>query len=128
MCSWRDPKEQESILKDSFRLEFINRIDEVVTFNALDEESIFEIIDVEILNKNEKLKTKGLQLNLDNNSKKAILKQGFDDQFGARSIKRFMQKDLDTLISKQLIKEKIFKDATIKVFYDTEFEIKIEKK
>ncbi|WP_375315643.1 ATP-dependent Clp protease ATP-binding subunit [Spiroplasma endosymbiont of Tipula paludosa] len=95
-------------LKTTFRPELVNRIDEIVIFNSLSEKIIKEIIDKELALLNDRLEmTKDIKLVFDNKVKEKILKEGYDHQFGARPIKRYIQKHIENLLAKSIIEDHI---------------------
>ncbi|WP_342224381.1 ATP-dependent Clp protease ATP-binding subunit [Spiroplasma endosymbiont of Asaphidion curtum] len=95
-------------LKTTFRPELVNRIDEIVIFNSLSEKIIKEIIDKELALLNKRLEmTKDIKLVFDNKVKEKILEEGYDQQFGARPIKRYIQKHIENLLAKSIIEDNI---------------------
>ncbi|WP_339024251.1 ATP-dependent Clp protease ATP-binding subunit [Spiroplasma endosymbiont of Agriotes lineatus] len=95
-------------LKKTFRPELVNRIDEIVIFNSLSEKIIKEIIDKELALLNDRLEmTKDIKLVFDNKVKEKILEEGYDQQFGARPIKRYIQKHIENLLAKSIIEDHI---------------------
>ena len=96
-----------SELKSHFRPEFINRIDEIIVFNSLSKDVIYEILDKLVDDLNKKLSTNRVSIKLSDNAKKWIVDNGYDHNYGARPLKRFLTKNLETLIAKELIDGKI---------------------
>jgi len=97
-----------TILKATFRPEFINRIDEIIIFNPLNKHVIKEIISKELDNLLSRVKTeKNIQLHYDSDIVDKIVKDAYDEEFGARPIKRYIQHHIETLIAKAIIKEEI---------------------
>ena len=90
-------------LKNYFRPEFLNRIDEIIIFNALSKDVIYEILDKLVNDLNEKLKTQRITISLSDNAKKWIVDNGYDHNYGARPLKRYLSKNLETLLAKKLI-------------------------
>ena len=90
-------------LKRSFRPEFLNRIDEVVVFDLLKPNEIEAIFDLMISELSERLKEKGITLHLTPNAKKYFIEKGFDAKFGARPMRRLIQKELEDEIALKLI-------------------------
>lgn len=88
-------------LKRTFRPEFLNRIDELIVFNTLSKKHIEKIVDLQLELVKEKLKERGIKINIDPAAKKYIVENGFDPEYGARPIKRLIQKAvLDKLADK----------------------------
>lgn len=92
-----------SELKTHFRPEFINRIDEIIVFNSLSKDVIYEILDKLIEDLNKKISNKRITISLTDNAKKWICDNGYDHNYGARPLKRFLSKNLETLLAKKII-------------------------
>lgn len=94
-------------LKDFFRPEFLNRLDEIIIFNQLSQKDIIRIVDIQLSGMVAKrLALRGIAIDIDEGVKKFIAQEGFDPEFGARPIKRFIQKHiLDTLADKIIRRE-----------------------
>ncbi len=90
-------------LKNHFRPEFLNRIDEIIVFNALTSDVIYEILDKLIEDLNIRLGGQKISINLTKDAKDFIVKNGYDHNYGARPLKRYLSKSLETLIAKSLI-------------------------
>ena len=90
-------------LKNHFRPEFINRIDEIIIFNSLSKDVIYEILDKLIGDLNKKLTNQKITIKLTEKAKEWIVDNGYDHNYGARPLKRFLSKNLETLIAKKLI-------------------------
>jgi ATP-dependent Clp protease ATP-binding subunit ClpC len=97
----------ENALKKAFAPEFLNRIDDVVVFNALEKEDIDKIIDIELDKLYLRIKDLGYTLNLSNKAKNYIAEKGFDKQFGARPLKRAIQKYVEDSLAEEIITSKI---------------------
>ena len=90
-------------LKNYFRPEFLNRIDEIIIFNSLSKEVIYEILDKLVDDLNKKLKHQRINIKLSDRAKDWIVDHGYDHNYGARPLKRFLSKNLETLLAKKLI-------------------------
>ncbi len=90
-------------LKNYFRPEFLNRVDEIIVFNALTKDVIYEILDKLVDDLNRKLKHQRITIKLNDKSRDWIVDNGYDHNFGARPLKRFLSKHLETLLAKKLI-------------------------
>jgi ATP-dependent Clp protease ATP-binding subunit ClpC len=97
----------ENALKKAFAPEFLNRIDDVVVFNALEKEDIDKIIDIELDKLYLRIKDLGYTLNLSDKAKDYIAEKGFDKQFGARPLKRAIQKYVEDSLAEEIITSKI---------------------
>ena len=102
-------------LKKTFKPEFINRIDEIIIFKSLTREVISDIIDKVISDIEYRLKDKNIHLKLTVQAKEYILDSSYDEKYGARPIKRFIQRHVETLIAKAIIEDKIKFDSTITI-------------
>ncbi len=108
----------ENALKKSFAPEFLNRIDDVVIFDPLDREDIHKIIDIELQHLYNRVEGMGYQLNLTDKAKDFIVEKGWDEQFGARPLKRAIQKYVEDLLAEEIIKTKLAKGDKIKLDFD----------
>ena len=90
-------------LKNYFRPEFLNRIDEIIVFNALSKKVIFEILDKLVDDLNKKIKHQRISISLTEKAKEFIVENGYDHNYGARPLKRYLSKNLETLLAKKLI-------------------------
>ncbi|MCD4664385.1 MAG: ATP-dependent Clp protease ATP-binding subunit [Bacteroidales bacterium] len=121
----------ENALKKAFAPEFLNRIDDVVIFDHLERESIHKIIDIELGYLFKRVHDLGYKMNVTKNAKDFIVDRGWDEQYGARPIKRAIQKYIEDPLAEQIIKTKLKEGDTIKVDHktgDDELNIKIDKK
>ena len=120
----------ENALKKAFAPEFLNRIDDVVVFNVLEKHDIDKIIDIELKMLLDRIKDLGYTLKLSKNAKAFIAEKGFDKQYGARPLKRAIQKYIEDALAEEIIKSKIHEGDIIKMDLDKtaqEITIKIEK-
>ena len=104
-----------SALKDLFRPEFLNRIDEIIQFNSLTQEELLQIIDLLLTYTSQALKNKEIKLSVSANAKKYILEKGTDLKYGARPLRRAIQKYIEDEIAEMLLKSEILPGQTIKV-------------
>ncbi|PTQ92894.1 ATP-dependent Clp protease ATP-binding subunit ClpC [Mucilaginibacter yixingensis] len=119
----------ENALKRAFAPEFLNRIDDVIVFNSLSKEDIFKIIDIELSALFGRVNTLGYKIELTLNAKEFIAEKGYDSQFGARPLKRAIQKYLEDPIAEEILKGELVEGDTMEVDYDKETsEIKINVK
>ncbi len=94
-------------LRRAFAPEFLNRLDDVILFNHLNENDILKIIDIEIKNLMSRLKELKLNIKIPKKVKKFILDKGFDEKFGARPLKRVIQKYIEDVIAEEIINKRI---------------------
>ncbi|MCK5440954.1 MAG: ATP-dependent Clp protease ATP-binding subunit [Maribacter sp.] len=97
----------ENALKKAFAPEFLNRIDDVVIFNALEREDIHKIIDIELEKLFARVKDIGYDLNLTEKAKDYIAEKGFDKQYGARPLKRAIQKYIEDALAEEIVNSKL---------------------
>lgn len=107
----------ESALKKAFAPEFLNRIDDMVLFNSLDRADIHKIIDIELGKLFRRVKDLGYSIELSDIAKDYVAGKGFDEKFGARPLKRAIQKYLEDPIAEELINNKIEEGDILKVDY-----------
>ena len=110
----------ESSLKKAFAPEFLNRIDDVVIFNSLTKEDIFKIIDLELVHLNKRVEELGYKLKLSDESKEFLSEKGYDSNFGARPLKRAIQKYIEDALAEEIIKSELTAGDTIEVVLDKE--------
>jgi ATP-dependent Clp protease ATP-binding subunit ClpC len=110
----------ENALKRAFAPEFLNRIDDVIVFNSLGKEEIFKIIDIELAFLFGRVNTLGYKITLTENAKEFIAEKGYDSQFGARPLKRAIQKYLEDPIAEEILKGELSEGDTMEVDYDKE--------
>lgn len=103
----------DELLKQTFRPEFLNRIDEIVTFKPLDKETQIKIVDKLLSLLQKRLREQYYEIKFTDNLKKYIIDKSFTFEYGARPIKRFIQREIETYIAKEIISGKI---NTEKVF------------
>ncbi|PIR98316.1 MAG: type VI secretion system ATPase TssH [Candidatus Colwellbacteria bacterium CG10_big_fil_rev_8_21_14_0_10_41_28] len=104
-----------SSLKEQFKPEFLNRIDEVVIFNSLDKKAIRRIVDIQLEELIERLKERGIKVAIDVSAKKYIVEHGFDPDYGARPIKRVIQKMILDKLADKIIGGNIKDGSKIKI-------------
>ncbi len=114
-----------ALIKASFKPEFINRIDEIITFKELDKNTIYDILDNIIKNIELRLRDKNLTLSLTDAAKDFIIENSFDSNYGARPIKRYVTRNIESLIANSLIKDEIIFGSNINIdVKDNKFYIK----
>ena len=94
-------------LKHTFKPEFINRIDEIIIFKSLDKKVVYEILDKIISNIEKRLDDKKITLKLTDKAKDFIINNSYDEKYGARPIKRFVSRNLETLLANEIINDNI---------------------
>ena len=94
-------------MKKAFAPEFLNRIDDVVVFNALEKEDIHKIIDIELKNVVHRIEDLGYKIELSKEAKEFIADKGFDKQYGARPLKRAIQKYIEDLLAEEIVNNRL---------------------
>ena len=111
-----EAKEKVSmLLKQSFRPEFLNRLDEIVFYKPLLKNEVSKILDLLIKDLERRLDDKHIKLELTQSAKDYLIDNGYDEVYGARPLKRFVQKKLETLIAKKILTQEILPNTKVKV-------------
>ena len=113
-------------LKAHFKPEFLNRIDEIVYFNSLDQAVVNKIIDKFIKQLSDRLSDKKITITVSDRAKAVISEQGYDVTFGARPLKRFIQSRIETLVAREMIKGDIKNGSHVLVDFDDDFKLAIQ--
>ena len=108
------------IVKSSFRAEFINRIDEIIVFNSLNKEQLLQIIDLMLKDTINALSQKNMTLDIDASAKEFILKKGTDLKYGARPLRRAIQRYLEDEIAERILMSEFTNGQTIHVTLENE--------
>lgn len=108
----------QKALNRAFSPEFLNRVDDIVMFDQLDKEAIFKIIDIELAGFYTRIEQLGFNLTLTDEAKTFIAEKGYDTQFGARPLKRAIQKYLEDELTEMIISSNLQPGDTINVDYD----------
>jgi ATP-dependent Clp protease ATP-binding subunit ClpC len=113
-------------LKRTFRPEFLNRIDEIIVFHSLDESQITQIVDLMVKDLQKRLSEQDIQFSLTNEAKGYLAKQGYDPQYGARPLKRAIQRYIEDKLSEALLAGTVRKGDSVRIGLNGE-ELTIEK-
>ena len=105
-------------VREHFRPEFINRIDEIIVFNPLSKEAIAKILDKIIHDIEKRLADVNLKINLTDKAKDELINTGYDINYGARPLKRLVSRTLETMLAKMIIEGKIKPDDTVTIDYE----------
>ena len=105
-------------LKQHFRPEFLNRIDETIIFKSLSKENIGSIVDLMVKDLNKRLAGQEITIKLTDEAKSAIIDQGYDPVYGARPLKRFIQKNVETLVARMILAGEVSTQSAIIIDYD----------
>ena len=105
----------QDLLKASFRPEFLNRLDEIIMFKPLTRENIGFIVDLQMKHLNERLSDKQLTVTLTDEAKQYVIDSGYDPVYGARPLKRFLQKNVETLAARVILEGQVSMGDTITI-------------
>lgn len=108
----------DSLLKQQFRPEFLNRLDEIVYYKPLNKNEIGKITDLMLEELQKRLGQKQIKISVTERAKDYISENGYDPVYGARPLKRFLQSKLETLIAREIIADKIHSDSSVIIDYD----------
>jgi ATP-dependent Clp protease ATP-binding subunit ClpB len=109
-------------LRRSFRPEFLNRVDEVIVFHGLSEEHLKQIVEIQLGRLRERLAERHIPLELTDAARTHLVRVGYDPAYGARPLKRAIQKEIETVLGMQLLQGKVHDGQTVVVDYDPETE------
>lgn len=116
-------KKVDDLLKQQFRPEFLNRLDEIICYKPLMKDEIYKICDLMLSNLEKRLEEKRLKIELTDAAKDAVIEQGYDRNFGARPLKRFIQRKIETLVAKKIISDDVEPGQTLVIDYNGQFTI-----
>jgi len=106
-------KQVDTLLKQQFRPEFLNRLDEIIFYKPLSKEEIFSIVDLMLDDLRKRLKDKQISISVTDSAKDYIIENGYDPNYGARPLRRFLQRKAETLIAKKIIAGNIMPGTTL---------------
>jgi ATP-dependent Clp protease ATP-binding subunit ClpB len=105
-------------LRRHFRPEFLNRIDETIVFHALSEEQLMKIVDIQLQRVRDRLRDRSITLEVGDDAKRHLVRSGYDPTFGARPLKRTIQRELETPLGRKILAGEIGDGATVDVGYE----------
>ncbi len=108
----------EQVLREHFKPEFLNRVDEIITFNCLEKEQIVQIVDIQIEILRKRLQDMEINLKVDKRVEEILAERGFDPQFGARPLKRTIQRQLQDPLALQILEGKIKEKDKVQVEFE----------
>ena len=114
-------------LKEVFRPEFLNRVDEIITFDSLTKEQLLQIVDLMLKDTQKALYEKDIKMNITGEAKNYLLKKGTDIKFGARPLRRAIQRYIEDELSEMILKSELLDGQSVKIDFDNnqlKFEIK----
>ncbi|MEE8317273.1 MAG: AAA family ATPase, partial [Candidatus Omnitrophota bacterium] len=102
-------------VKKTFKPEFLNRIDDTIVFHSLTKEHLYKIVEIELKELKERLKEQDIEIELDDGAKELLIEKGFDPIFGARPLKRTIQRFLEDSLAEEIIAKRFEKNKAVKV-------------
>ncbi|MCD6576830.1 MAG: AAA family ATPase [Anaerolineaceae bacterium] len=111
-------KKIEKSLKDTFRPEFLNRIDEIIIFSPLSLEQMYQIVDLQLLEIKQRLAEHGLKISLSKKAREWLAEEGYDPSFGARPLQRTLQKQIESPLSIKLLSSDFKEGDEVQVDFD----------
>ena len=105
-------------LKKHFRPEFLNRVDDIIVFHALTEGNLKKIVDIQVKRLQERLEDRHIVIRLTDDAKAHLVRKGYDPSYGARPLKRALQKEVETVLSRMILKGDVKDGQTVEIDYD----------
>ena len=103
------------ILKSTFRPEFLNRVDEIIIFNKLTKEDLLKIVDIQIRYLQKRLDAKHITVNFTQEAKEYLAEKGYDETYGARPLKRLIQKEVENPLALKILAGEIKENSTVTI-------------
>jgi ATP-dependent Clp protease ATP-binding subunit ClpB len=107
-------------MRRNFRPEFLNRVDEIIVFHALSEEHLKKIVDIQLLRLRQRLDERHIRLELSDKARTHLVEAGYDPSYGARPLKRTIQKEIETALGRLLLKGEVHDGDTIHIDYNSD--------
>ena len=105
----------QNLLRASFRPEFLNRLDEIILFKPLTKDNISHIVDLALLDLNKRLADRDLHVVLTDEAKQLVIDRGYDPMYGARPLKRYLQKSVETLAARIILGDQLGMGDSIEI-------------
>jgi ATP-dependent Clp protease ATP-binding subunit ClpC len=105
-------------VKKSFKPEFLNRVDDIVVFRALNKGDLLKIVDIETRKVEERLKNQGVHITLDDKARNYLIEKGYNPQFGARPLRRAIERGIEDKLAEEILRGKIRKGSIVTVSSD----------
>ena len=103
------------VLRQSFRPEFLNRVDEIVVFHPLSREELRQIVDIQLMRLRKRLEERKIELELTDQARDYLAEHGYDPSFGARPLKRIIQRELETALGRKLLAGEISDGSRVRI-------------
>src|SRR5262249_30902215 len=105
-------------LRQHFRPEFLNRVDEIIVFHGLSEEHLKQIVEIQLKRLRERLADRHIELEVTDAAKEHLVRVGYDPAYGARPLKRAIQREIESVMGRMLLEGKVRDGQTVRVDYD----------
>jgi ATP-dependent Clp protease ATP-binding subunit ClpB len=115
---WEIEAAVKDLLKQQFRPEFLNRIDETIVFHPLSKDQLTRIVDVQLAGLRKRLAQRNLKLAISDDAKKLLAEEGYDPTYGARPLKRVIQQRIENPLAKQILRGEFAEGDTIHIGVD----------
>jgi ATP-dependent Clp protease ATP-binding subunit ClpC len=112
----------EKALKTTFSPEFLNRVDDVIYFNSLGKDEVIRIIDIELKKVLDRVKDLGITVEVTDKAKHFLAENGWDPNYGARPLKRAIQKNVEDLLAEEILNQTLPEGSSLELDYDEERE------
>lgn len=116
-----ESQKREDVLKvvqSSFKPEFLNRLDEILIFDTLTKQDLEKIVDLQLHKISERLKSRRINITVDDSAKQYLVKHGYDKAYGARPMKRLIQKEIGDKLAKEILNSNVEDGDTVNITYD----------
>lgn len=116
-----ESQKREEVLKvvqSSFKPEFLNRLDEILIFDTLTKQDLEKIVDLQLHKISERLKSRRINITVDDSAKQYLVKHGYDKAYGARPMKRLIQKEIGDKLAKEILNSNVEDGDTVNITYD----------
>ncbi len=107
-------------VQKTFNPEFLNRIDDIIVFHPLTMQDLYQIVDLMIIEVNDSLKSNNITLQIDQSAKEYLIKKGYDKKYGARPLRRVIQKEIEDKIAEMMLEQQIKDENIIEVTYEND--------
>ena len=108
------------MLKQNFRPEFLNRLDEIIYFKALEKDVVYGIVELLLRSLAKRIREKGIALSVTKEAIQYLIDEGYDITYGARPLKRIIQSEIETMLARKIIGKEIVTGEKIEIFLDKE--------
>jgi ATP-dependent Clp protease ATP-binding subunit ClpB len=126
-AEWEIEGQIRTLLREHFRPEFLNRVDEIVIFHALGKEHLRQIVDIQLQSLERRLKGRGLHLSISDTAKAQLAERGYDPIFGARPLKRVIQQEIENPLATHILDGEFAEGDTVAIDADQHLRFTFKK-